>query len=289
VSIGRRIAFLGLGAMGSRMASRLVAAGHELMVWNRSPERVEQFVAKGARAVSTPANAAEEADIVISMVRDDEAARAVWLDPNSGALKSLSSHAIAIESSTTTPNWARELYAACVGIGVSCIDAPVVGSRPQAEAGQLIFLVGGDAETVKHIEPILLAMGSVIHHTGPAGTGCVVKLMVNALFGVQVAALAELMALASRAGLDPARAIEIVTSTPAASLAAKGAAASMLARAFVPLFPIELVEKDFCYALQVAGSAEYAPLTAATREVFSRAIREGFGAQNLTAVAQLYS
>lgn len=271
------------------MASRLVAAGHELTVWNRSPGRVEQFVAKGVRAASTPAAAAAGAEIVISMVRDDAAARAVWLDPHAGALTSLSPHAIAIESSTTTPDWVRELHAACAGIGASLIDAPVAGSRPQAEAGQLIFLAGGDAEAVKRAEPVLLAMGSALHHAGSAGAGAVVKLMVNALLGIQVATLAELIALAARAGLDLARAVEIVLSTPAAGPAAKGAAASMLAKAFAPLFPVELVAKDFGYALQAAGSAEDAPIIAAARDVFSRAIREGFGALNLTAIAQLYS
>ena len=283
-----RIAILGLGAMGSRMASRLLVAGHELRVWNRSPGRAAQLVADGARGASTPAEAAEGAEIVISMVRDDEAARAVWLDPEAGALGRLSSQAIVIESSTTTPNWARQLHAACDRIGASCVDAPVVGSRPQAETGQLIFLVGGKAEVAKQVEPVLLAMGSVVHHAGEIGAGSVIKLMVNALFGVQVATVAELIALASRAGLDPARAIEIVASTPTASPAAKGAAMSMLAKTFAPLFPIELVEKDFGYALQIAGSAEDAPVTAATQKVFSRAIREGFGARNLTAVAELY-
>ena len=101
-------------------------------------------------------------------------------------------------------------------------------------------------------------------------------------FDATSSSLAELIALASRAGLDPARAIEIVASTPTASPAAKGAATSMVAKTFAPLFPIELVEKNFVYALQVAGSAEGAPVIAATRKVFSRAIREGFGARNLT-------
>jgi 3-hydroxyisobutyrate dehydrogenase len=285
---GRHIAILGLGAMGSRMAGRLMDAGHSLSVWNRTPGRAEVLAMRGARIMNTPAQAAAGADVVLSVVRDDAAARSVWLDENTGAMSAMARNAIAVESSTVTPVWARELHAAGTARGIAVLDAPVVGSRPQAEAGQLIFLAGGEPNTLAHIEPILLAMGSAIHRAGGPGAGAVVKLMVNALFGVQVAVLAELLAMARREDIDPARAAEIVGLTPTASPVAKAAAAGMLAQNFAPLFPIELVEKDFTYALDAAGGLDRGPMIAATLAVLERASEMGFGQEHLTALAKLY-
>jgi 3-hydroxyisobutyrate dehydrogenase-like beta-hydroxyacid dehydrogenase len=284
---GRRIAFLGLGAMGSRMAMRLLAAGYQVAVWNRTPGRA--LLIPGARSAATPAATAEGADVVISMLRDDAASQPVWLDSRGGALSGLSAGAIAVECSTVTSGWARELHHACAASGVRCLDAPVAGSRPQAEAGQLIFMAGGDAAVLNQVEPVLLSMGQAVFHAGPVSAGAVTKLLVNTLLAVQVAALAELLAMARGSGIDTARAIEIVGSTPVASPAAKAAAASMLAGSFAPLFPIDLAAKDLGYALDAAGTAERAPVTAAVEAVLARAIEAGCGDQHLTAVARLYS
>ena len=283
-----KISVLGLGAMGARMAKRLVEAGHSVTVWNRSPGAAEPLVAIGAKAAATPRAAASGADIVLSMVRDDSAARSVWLDPDSGALAGMAKNAIAIESSTVTPEAAKALHAACAAAGVACLDAPVAGSRPQADAGQLIFLVGGDAATLSVVEAVLLAMGGAVHLAGGPGAGATVKLMVNTLFGVQVAAMAELIGLARRNGIDPAKAVEIMGSTPTASLSAKGAAVGMLAGNFAPMFPIELVEKDFGYAQALAGSGDAAPVLGAVHAVFARALAQGMGADNLTGIVRLY-
>src|SRR5271168_1104442 len=139
-----RIAVLGLGAMGRRMAVRLLRAGHSVSVYNRSAGPLHDLVAAGAMAGTTPRAAADGAEIVIAMVRDNEASRAVWCDEQDGALKGIGAGAIAIESSTLTPGWVRELAAKVQQTGANLLDAPVVGSRPQADAGQLIHLVGGD-------------------------------------------------------------------------------------------------------------------------------------------------
>lgn len=278
------IAFLGLGAMGTRMARRLIAGGHSVTVWNRTPGREAPLLEAGGRAAATPAEAADGAEFVISMVRDDDAARTVWLDTTDGALATARDGAIAIECSTTSPGWARELHQACEGAGIMSLDAPVVGSRPQAEAGKLIFLVGGEERALLQAHSLLLAMGAAVHHAGSPGAGAVVKLMVNTLFGVQVATLAELLALARSGGINPARAIEIVAATPTASPAAMGAAAGMLAEQFAPMFPVELVAKDFA----LANGLFSGPLIERALAVFRRAEREGLADQNLAAVAKLY-
>jgi 3-hydroxyisobutyrate dehydrogenase len=124
--------------------------------------------------------------------------------------------------------WIKALSAAAAARGVSFLDAPVVGSRPQAEAAQLIFLAGGDPGVVARAEPVLKVMGIAVHHVGPNGAGAAMKLGINALFGIQVAALAELLALLRLRGVSPARAAEIISSTPVASPAAKGAAQSIV-------------------------------------------------------------
>jgi 3-hydroxyisobutyrate dehydrogenase len=284
------IAVLGLGAMGSRMALSLLDAGHAVTVWNRDPARSEVLGGKGALVASSPRAAASGADFVISMVRDDDASRHVWADPVSGALGGMSASAVAIESSTLTLGWVSELAALASAKGIAFLDAPVAGSRPQAEAKQLIYFVGGSDADVGRAEPILKAMGSAVHHAGPTGAGAAVKLAVNALFGIQVAAMAELIGLLRASGIDLARAIEIMGATPVMSPGAKGAAASMLAGAFTPMFPTDLVEKDFGYAEAAAEQVKAAtPMTSAARKVFRSAIQSGHGSDHLTSVVRLYT
>jgi 3-hydroxyisobutyrate dehydrogenase len=275
-----RIAFLGLGAMGTRMAGRLIAAGHEVTVWNRTPMPLT-----GAALAGTPAAAVTGAEMVITMLRDDAASGAVW----SQALAAMMPGAIGIEASTVTPAHVRALHADAAARGVAFLDAPVAGSRPQAEAGQLIFMAGGAAPDLARAEPILLAMGGAVHHAGAAGAGAMVKLMLNSLFGAQLAVMAELIGLAAQAGIDPARAAEIIGATPVASPAVKGAAAAMLAGQFAPAFPIDLVEKDFALVLQTGGQvAAGLPVTEAVHDAYAAAKAEGHGGDNITGIVQRY-
>lgn len=285
-----KITILGTGAMGSRMAENLIKAGHEVTVWNRTREKTADLETVGAKVADTPAAAAATADFVISMVRDDDASRAVWLDKNTGALETLPETAIAVESSTVTLAWARELAAACASKNIGFLDAPVAGSRPQAEAGQLIYLVGGAAETLAQAEPILKTMGAAVHHAGDAaGSGAAVKLAVNALFGVQITAVGELLGFLKNCGLDHARAFEIIAATPVCSPAAKAAGAAMLSGNFAPMFPVELVEKDFGYVAETAAeNHSETPMANAARRVLNRAIEKGYGEDNLTSVVKLY-
>ena len=283
------ISILGLGAMGSRMARRLLDAGHSVTVWNRSVERTVALRDLGAIVARSPRDAAANAEFVISMVRDDEASHTVWLDTDNGALAGMTEGAIAIESSTLSIEWIRQLGATIERRGYDFVDAPVAGSRPQADAGQLIYFAGGNGPVVERCTPILRAMSIAVHHTGPSGSGTTVKLCVNALFGIQVAALAELIGLLKKSGMDVAKTIEILGATPLCSPAAKGAAASMLAGNFTPLFPVELIEKDLRYT-QAAAAAYSAslPMTDATRTIMANALSNGMGADHLTCIARLY-
>src|ERR1700761_8450315 len=277
------ISVLGLGAMGSRMASNLLKAGHSVTAWNRTPEAADGLVALGARQAATPKAAATTADFVISMVRDNEASREVWLSDD-GALAGMKKGAIAIESSTLTPNWTRELGGRMAQGNVAFLEAPASGSRPQSEAAKLIYFVGGDEAVLKEAEPILKTMGESIHFIGPLGSGALVKLATNALMGVQVTTIAELIGLLRTQGADVARAIKAISGTAAWSPAANNLSGSMLAGKFEPQFPVELIEKDFGYVIEAAGSPAVVPTISAARGVFQRAKDNGLGNKNMTSV-----
>jgi 3-hydroxyisobutyrate dehydrogenase len=281
-----RIAILGLGAMGSRMALRLLRTGHHVRVYNRSARPLRDLLAAGAVTGKTPRAATEGADVVIAMVRDDEASRAIWCDEQDGALKGIGSGAIAIESSTLTPGWIKHLAMLVHETGAAFLDAPVIGSRPHAEAGQLIHLVGGNADIFDRAKGVLSVLAGAAHHVGPVGAGSTLKLAVNALFGIQVAALAELLGVLKNSGGDLTTMTETLASLPVTSPAAKGALALMQAKADAPLFPIDLVEKDFAYTLDQAPAQ--LPMTKAGHQCFARAKAAGLAALNISAIARLY-
>lgn len=284
-----KIAFLGLGAMGSRMVANLLASGHDLTIWNRTPSAAADLVAKGASLAATPRDAASGAEFVIACVRDDDASKAVWLDRQTGALYGLSPEAIAIESSTLTVGCVHALANAFRDAGRTFLDAPVLGSRPQADARALIHVVGGEVEVFERAKPVLASMGAAQHLMGPAGTGAAMKLMVNAMLGIQVTALGELLALTEQTGISRERLVAVFGETPVCSLAAKGASALMLAGNHTPLFPVELIRKDLGYVESEAGSPERIPLTHAALEVFGAAEAAGLSDLNMTAIARLYS
>jgi 3-hydroxyisobutyrate dehydrogenase len=284
-----KVTVLGLGAMGSRMAVRLLEARHEVRVWNRSVERTAALEQAGARVALTPRAATEGSDFVISMVRDDGASREVWLHPNTGALGGMEAGSVAVESSTLSPGWVDELSSCCVAQHVEFLDAPVAGSRPQADAGQLIYFVGGNAQAFARVVPLLNALGGAIHHVGEVGAGAAFKLAVNGLFAVQVAALGELLPMLRGRSIAPERAAELLALTPVCSPAAKAAAASMASASFAPLFPVELVEKDLGYLSSWALSMnQQAPVSTTTRDVFARGLAAGLGPSHLTSITTLY-
>ncbi|MEM8934162.1 MAG: NAD(P)-dependent oxidoreductase [Acidobacteriota bacterium] len=284
-----QISFLGLGAMGSRMARHLLHAGHDVVVYNRTLERTTSLATGGARVADTPRDAADGADIVLSMVRDDEASRALWLDQDVGAIHGLGAGSLAIEASTSTPAWINSLDARVADRGAILLDAPVVGSRPQADAGSLIVLVGGPTAAFERARTVLEAFAGTIHHVGPSGHGATLKLAVNALFGMQVAALAETVGWIRAVGLDEARAIDLLAQMPITSPALRAVGQGIVARRFAPHFPIELVEKDFRYVLDTARSAAAElPSATAAHATFERAVDAGHGGDNIHGVAQLF-
>lgn len=283
------VAVLGTGAMGSRMVKQLLKAEFPVVVYNRSHDRLRTLEVDGATIVGSPREAARRSQVVISMVTDDKASREVWLDDEVGAAAGLRNNAIAIESSTVTPGWVRELGGKIEEAGARYLAAPVVGSRPQADAGGLIYLVGGAAATLAAAREVLQAMGSTIHHIGGPGDAATMKLAVNALFGCQVAVLAEVVGLIGRAGIDVKNALSVIASMPVASPALQAVGAQIVARSFAPLFPVKLVEKDFCYLEETAHAlAAELPACSAVSKVYASAHRKGLGSENISGIVRLY-
>lgn len=286
----KTIAVLGMGAMGSRMAHRLLKSGYKVVVYSRDNTRAQELIDAGATRAATPAKAAIGADVVISMVTDVPASRSVWLDPVDGAMQGIKPGAVAIESSTLQPSWVKELALIAERKGVAFLDAPVVGSRPQADAGELIFLVGGPQGCVDRVRDVFLPMGGKIMHTGDVGSATVVKLAANALFAMQVATLAELMGFIEARGINLQGVVSVLSELPVSSPVARNIMAQMLASNFQPMFPVELALKDLQYLQQTAEECGVhgMPLIKAGEAVFNTAIRQGHGQENISAVAQVY-
>jgi 3-hydroxyisobutyrate dehydrogenase len=284
-----KVAFLGLGVMGARIAHNLLRAGYPLTVFNRSPEPAADLAVAGAEITPSPHEAAADAEVVMSMVRDDEASRAVWLDVQTGALRALRPGAVAVELSTLTPAWVAALAGQVAAAGAALVDAPVVGTRPQAEARQLIVLAGGDLEALARIRPVLAAIGQAVHHVGPLGSASALKLAINTLYGVQVAAWAEMLALLDKQGISPSAAVELLNTLPTTSPAMQVAGRMVATRSYAPLFPIDLVDKDFGYAQAWADElGGRSPVLAAVRALYAEARARGYGADNIVGVGQLY-
>ena len=280
------VAVLGLGAMGARMAQRILATGaYDVVVHNRTASRAAALLEGGARWADTPREAAAQADVVICVVTDREAAAQIWLHPETGAAGGLQEGSLAVEASTLTPTAIAELAPAVRARGAALVDAPVVGSRPQAEAGALVTLIGGEEADVERARPVLSAYSKLVRRCGPLGRGTAMKLVVNAWLAIQTAAMGEVLGLAEDNGISRAEAAGLLQALPVTSPALGGLSQLIVEGTFAPLFPVDLVEKDLRYAV---SSARQAPLAEAARATYARASEAGYGDQNIHAVARLF-
>jgi 2-hydroxy-3-oxopropionate reductase len=272
-SDSRRIGFIGLGLMGKPMATNLVKAGHTVTVWNRTQERAKEVVQAGAKLAKTPREVAAACDFLITMVSDPPALEEVlWghQGNNDGAVEGLHSGAIYMDCSTVSATLARKIAEVCERHGVKFLDAPVTGGDWGAREGNLVFMIGGDADTVKEAEPILGVMGKKWFHLGPNGAGQIVKVAMNGLLALEVGAMAEALALVTKAGLKGEQLIAVMQSSMGRSGLLDLKAPLMLKGDFKPSFSLRLMHKDLGLALELANQLGVAlPTTAAAREVYN--------------------
>jgi len=273
--------------MGSGMARNLRKAGFPLAVYNRTREKAELLAETGARVADTPAQAVAGAAVVLSMLADDDASREAWLGSN-GALAAMQAGAVAIDCGTVSPEWVKQLHDAAEARSLRMMDAPVTGSRPQANAGELTFLVGADPATLEAVRPVLDSMSKSILHLGPVGSGALLKLINNFLCGVQVASFAEALAWIERSSLDRAQALDFLKGGAAGSGIFKGMSERMTARTYEVNFLLRLMEKDLRYAQQAAEAADIELTTAAcSRKLFVRAEAEGYSERDMSSVVEV--
>jgi 3-hydroxyisobutyrate dehydrogenase len=248
------VAFIGLGRMGHGMAGRYLDSGFTVAVWNRSKGKADDLVARGARWAGSPAEAADGADAVVTMVADDEASRAVWLGTD-GAAETAKAGALAIECSTVSYRHALDLSRDLRARGLVYIDSPVTGLPDAAAAGKLTLLVGAESADLEQVWPFLIPLSTTIRHFGPVGSGTVYKLINNLMGAIQIAGLAEGLAIAEQAGLDMKLVLEAIETGVAASPQVIRHSRRMVARNFSgATFTAALRHKDAAYAVALAES-----------------------------------
>jgi 3-hydroxyisobutyrate dehydrogenase len=249
-----RVAFIGLGRMGQGMAGRYLDAGFTVAVWNRSRAKAEDLIARGAHWATSPEDAAIDADAVVTMVADDEASRAVWLGKD-GAAATMKAGTLAIECSTVSYHHALDLSRELHARGLIYLDCPVTGLPDAAASGKLTLLVGANAADLDKARPFLAPLSTTIRHFGEAGAGTVYKLINNLMGAIQIAGIAEGLAIAEQAGLDMKLVLEAIETGVAASPQVIRHSKRMAARNFSgATFTASLRHKDAAYAVALAES-----------------------------------
>ena len=264
-----RVGFLGLGTMGTAMATNLAKAGFPLTVWNRTAAKVEPLLRVGAKPGKSPAHVAAAADVVITMVSQPADVEAVVLGPE-GALEGLRAGAVLMDMSTVSPATSRKLAGAATTKQAEFLDAPVVGSKGPATEGALVILVGGLPTTLERCRPVLAAMGKTIIHAGGVGAGAALKLAVNLMLAHLAAGFAEGLLLVERAGLDPKRYLEVLEASTFRSPWYQTKGTGMIKREFTPHFALKHMHKDLRLMTELAGDVKAAlPVTRAVEQLFA--------------------
>jgi 3-hydroxyisobutyrate dehydrogenase-like beta-hydroxyacid dehydrogenase len=284
-----RVAFLGLGIMGSRMAANVVRCGFELTVWNRTRRVAEAFCSEhpGVVLADTPADAGARAEAVVTMVVDGDQVGELLLGTE-GAASTAPPGTLFIDCSTIGPLAARTIGATIEERGSELIDAPVTGSSPRAEDGTLTIMVGGSDDAVARARPLLEAMGKVIVHAGPLGQGQVVKVINNAVAATNAAVLAEAMLVAARAGANLDALVEVMGAGSGASTMLTLKADPMRRHDYTTLFKLDHMLKDVRLCLEEGETVGAPfPFAALTREILTAAHGRGLGDADFAALIEV--
>ena len=264
-----RVGFIGLGLMGGPMARNLLKAGFQLTVWNRSRAKADALASAGAKVAASPREVAENSDVVITIVSDPPALESVLWGAD-GVLAHIKRGSLLIDSSTVSPALAKRVASDCAQRGIDFLDAPVTGGTWGAEKGELVFMIGGKAETFERAKPVLEAMGKRFFHLGDNGAGQTVKLAMNLILALQVQALCEALALVGGSGIAGQKLVEVMQSSMARAPVLDVKAPLILEKKFTPSFPLRLMHKDMSLALELGNQTGVPlPAAAAAREVYN--------------------
>ncbi len=282
------IGFIGLGIMGRPMAENLREAGYELVVYNRTEEKADNFVEGGGEKASSPREVAEKSDVVITMLPDSPQVEELVLGED-GVAEGLSEGKLYIDMSSIAPATSRQVHEVLEEKGVEALDAPVSGGQPAAESGELAIMVGGSDDAVERARPILEVMGKAVTHIGPPGAGQVAKAANQVVVALTIQAVAEALTLARKSGVDAAKVREALLGGLAQSKILEMHGERMLKHEFDPGFKLSLHRKDLAIALQ-AARAEGVPLlaTAQAAEVMNALLASGHGDDDHAVIASFY-
>lgn len=278
------LGFVGLGAMGSRMARRLLDAGHTVVGYNRSPAKAQPLIALGMKLAGSPRQAAEGSEAVFSMVTDTAALDAIAHGPD-GVLAGLRPGGVWVEMSTVSPGATRRLADLVRARGAAMLDAPVSGSVFTLEQGQLSIMAGGDPTVLERVRPYLLAIGPTITHVGPIGLAVTMKIATNLGLAVQMLAFSEAVLLAEKAGIARERAVETLLKSVAASPMLKYRGPFVLGMPEEAWFSVPMIQKDLDLALELGHhSGVPLPTTALTQTMLTAARALGLGERDFAVV-----
>jgi 3-hydroxyisobutyrate dehydrogenase-like beta-hydroxyacid dehydrogenase len=263
------VGLIGLGLMGKPMGRNWLKAGFPLTVWNRTRSRADDLLSAGAKWADSPRALAAASDVVVTIVSDPPAVEEILWGTN-GVIEGLRRGGVLVDSSTVSPDLARRAAASCEQRGIEFLDAPVTGGTWGAEAGELLFMIGGKKETLERIEPVLQAVGKKFFLLGPNGAGQTVKLAMNMILALEVEAFSESLALVTGAGVDGQKLVEVLQSSMARSGVLDVKIPLIMKREFKPSFPLRLMHKDMRLALELAKSSGVAmPAGSAAFEAYS--------------------
>jgi 3-hydroxyisobutyrate dehydrogenase-like beta-hydroxyacid dehydrogenase len=282
------VAVIGTGRMGSAMAGTLVAAGFDVLLWNRTGTRAKALAADGCgRAMDTARDAATRADVTVCSLADDAAVRDAYEGPD-GVVAGLRQGSVVVETSTIDPQTVHELGPRVEGAGAVLLDAPVSGSVPAARNGQLTFMVGGPVAGLPTAQPVLDALGAAVFHVGPLGAGATMKLAVNAVVHAINVTVSEALVLAERAGVDRATAYDVFAASAGGAPFVTYKRAAFLEPESTPVaFSLDLVLKDLELIAALAQRVELPlPQALCNLDIVRRAVDAGLGARDMSVIAE---
>lgn len=281
------IGFIGLGIMGQNMAANLLEKGEQLVVYNRTKEKAQTLLDKGAIWAESPREVGQQADIVFTMLTDPAAVQAVAYGED-GLFSGMKENSLWVDVSTVKPAFTKEMAEAARTHHIRFVDAPVSGSKAPAQQGKLHFLVGGDEQDVKEITPLLEKMGQSIQHMGVNGNGSSTKLAVNMLLVQSLTGLSEAISFGEAVGLDREHLMDVLLALPVTSDIQAGKRDTILQQNFDPQFPLEHAYKDLQQISETAYEAGAPlPMTNSVKELYALAKKNGYGKQDVAAVYAL--
>lgn len=280
-----KIGFVGTGIMGAGMAGCLIRNGYQVNLYNRTRSKAEKVAEAGGRVFSSPAEAASDADVVITMLSDPDALFET-MQGDDGILTSIRPGTVLIDCSTVSPTATRQVHQMLQAKAAEMLDAPVFGSRNEAEKGKLGFLVGGCEQVLSRVEPVLSCMGQV-NHIGGNGLGTSAKLVLNLIMAGTLQVFNEGMILASKSGLNPDAMLELILSSRARSGIIEMKAPQVLNRNFSPFFPLHLMAKDIRLVDEFASDfGMKLPVAGVLKQVYEHCLDAGWGAEDFCASIQ---